>query len=137
MGELQRCALNICRFALRTIAMERPWKSLDALLEDHDAFIFEPIKFEFEKKDHFTVTLEHDGRYKFIVKARSALPDLAQSVCNLMLNGQAAATIQTNGTKGEWVLLKLNNIDLTSGTYEVSLETVKAGIEIQWISMTK
>lgn len=137
VGELQRCALNICRFALRTIAMERPWKSLDALLEDHDAFIFEPIKFEFEKKDHFTVTLEHDGRYKFIVKARSALPDLAQSVCNLMLNGQAAATIQTNGTKGEWVLLKLNNIDLTSGTYEVSLETVKAGIEIQWISMTK
>lgn len=137
VGELQRSALNICRFALQTIAMERPWTSLEELLLEHDAFVFEPVKFHFDEQDHFSVTLEHDGRYKFIVKARSKLQDMAQSVSNLMLNGSAAATIQTNGTKGEWVLLKLDNIDLKAGTYEVSLETVKAGMEIKWISMTR
>ncbi|MDD3277677.1 MAG: glycoside hydrolase family 3 C-terminal domain-containing protein [Lachnospiraceae bacterium] len=137
VGELQRCAVNICRFACQSLAAQRPWKPLQELMSEKDSFVFDPIKFDFTQAESFAVHLEHDGRYKFIIKVSSRLSTQAQSASNLMLNDKAVATIQTNGTDGKWVIVKLENIDLAAGDYQLRLESVKAGIEIAWISITR
>jgi beta-glucosidase len=63
----------------------------------------------------------------------SPLPNLFQTACNILLNGQLMATMQTNGTAGKWIRQMLVKIELEQGLYEVRLEHVKPGIEIDWI----
>lgn len=137
VGELQRCAMNICRFILQTPAAKRRLKTLKEMEAEEAAFQFEPVKMYPKKPETMAVKIEHAGRYKFLAKTRSPLADQAQSTYNLQMNGRAVATIQTNGTKNEWVLLKLNNIYLEAGEYSISLEPVKAGLEVDWIDLTR
>ncbi|MNY78118.1 hypothetical protein D3C86_2182370 [compost metagenome] len=59
--------------------------------------------------------------------------ELAQSVCNVTLNDQMLATIQTNGTDGRWIRQKLVKIRLEAGLYEMKLDFVKPGLQIDWI----
>lgn len=137
VGELQRCAMNILNFLLQAPAAKRALKTPEEIEEENGGFSFAPVKLIPEKAETMHVKVEYAGRYKFIAKTKSALAEQSQSSCNLMLNGQAAATIQSNGTNNEWVLLKLDNVFLEAGEYVVSLEDVKPGLEIAWIEMTR
>lgn len=136
VGELQRCAMNICRFILNTPAAKRKLKTLEEINAENAEFAFKPVKLNPLDKSTMHVSVHHSGRYKFIVKTRSKLSELAQSSYNILLNGQAMATVQTNGTKG-WVLLKLSDIHLEAGEYDVDLQPVKPGMEIEWIDITR
>lgn len=136
IGELQRCAMNICRFILHAPVSERKLKTLEEMQEENMDFAFAPIKM-YPPKEAMTMQIEHAGRYKFLVKTRSPLSSLAQSSGNLLLNGQPVVTIQSNGTENEWVILKLNNIQLEAGTYQAELAPVKPGLEIEWIEVTR
>lgn len=137
IGELQRCAMNICRFILHAPVSERKLKTLEEMQAENDNFAFAPIKLYPQKEETMTMQIEHAGRYKFLVKTRSPLSSLAQSSSNLLLNGQPVVTIQSNGTENEWVILKLNNIQLEAGTYQAELAPVKPGLEIEWIEVTR
>ena len=137
IGELQRCAINICRFILHAPVSERKLKTLEEMQAENDNFAFAPIKFYPQKEETMTMQIEHAGRYKFLVKTRSPLSSLAQSSSNLLLNGQPILTIQSNGTENEWVILKLNNIQLEAGTYQAELTPVKPGLEVEWIEVTR
>lgn len=137
IGELQRCAMNICRFILHAPVSERKLKTLEEMQAENDNFAFAPIKFYPQKEETMTMQIEHAGRYKFLVKTRSPLSSLAQSSSNLLLNGQPILTIQSNGTENEWVILKLNNIQLEAGTYQAELTPVKPGLEVEWIEVTR
>lgn len=137
VGELQRSAVNICRFILQSPAAQRSGQTPDDARKEPKGFSFETVRFVPTESEHFQVRLEHSGRYKFLVKVRSPLSEVAQSSCNLLMNGRAVVTIQTNGTGGEWTLIKLNNIYLEAGAYEITLEPVKPGLEIQWVDMTR
>lgn len=137
IGELQRCAMNICRFILHAPVSERKLKTLEEMQAENDNFAFTPIKLYPQKEETMTMQIEHAGRYKFLVKTRSPLSSLAQSSSNLLLNGQPILTIQSNGTENEWVILKLNNIQLEAGTYQAELTPVKPGLEVEWIEVTR
>lgn len=137
IGELQRCAMNICRFILHAPVSERKLKTLEEMQAENDNFAFAPIKLYPQKEETMTMQIEHAGRYKFLVKTRSPLSSLAQSSSNLLLNGQPILTIQSNGTENEWVILKLNNIQLEAGTYQAELAPVKPGLEVEWIEVTR
>lgn len=137
IGELQRCAMNICRFILHAPVSERKLKTLEEMQAENDNFAFAPIKLYPQKEETMTMQIEHAGRYKFLVKTRSPLSSLAQSSSNLLLNGQPILTIQSNGTENEWVILKLNNIQLEAGTYQAELTPVKPGLEVEWIEVTR
>lgn len=137
IGELQRCAMNICRFILHAPVSERKLKTLEEMQAENDNFAFAPIKLYPQKEETMTMQIEHAGRYKFLVKTRSPLSFLAQSSSNLLLNGQPILTIQSNGTENEWVILKLNNIQLEAGTYQAELTPVKPGLEVEWIEVTR
>jgi beta-glucosidase len=58
----------------------------------------------------------------------------AQSACNVYLNGRLTATVQTNGTAGQWIPRKLAKVRLEAGLYELRVEPVKAGIQVDWIA---
>jgi beta-glucosidase len=58
---------------------------------------------------------------------------LAQTVCNVTLNGKLMTTIQTNGTEGRWIIRRLEKIELEEGLYELKLDFVKPGMQIDWI----
>ncbi|MNP58621.1 hypothetical protein D3C76_1535510 [compost metagenome] len=58
---------------------------------------------------------------------------LAQSACNVTLNGQPMTTIQTNGTYGKWIRQRLVKIKLEAGLYEMQMDFIKPGLQIDWI----
>ncbi len=133
-AELQRSAVNICRFILSTPAAKRKTEVPDQ--EKPDRILFKPVRFV-PGDGLLCFEITTGGRYKFIIRLRSPLSELSQSSCNLVLNDTPAATIQSNGTGGEWRLLKLNDIYLEAGVYLMRLEDQKPGLEIAWIDLTK
>jgi len=42
-------------------------------------------------------------------------------------------TIQTNGTEGRWIQQRLRKIELEAGMYELKLDFIKPGLQIEWI----
>ncbi|MNP80850.1 hypothetical protein D3C76_1790540 [compost metagenome] len=46
-------------------------------------------------------------------------------------------TIQTNGTEGQWIRQKLVKVELEAGLYEMKLEFIKPGLQIDWIEFNK
>ena len=134
VAELQRTAMNICRFILGTEAARRGPKVRDD--ETENDLFFKPVRFSPEDIEA-ELEIRMDGRYKFIVKLRSELSPLAQASTNLLLNDSPAATIQSGGTDGKWKILKLEDIFLKAGNYTMSLEERRKGLEICWIDVTK
>lgn len=81
--------------------------------------------------------VDQAGQYRIIVSIMSPEPELAQSACNVTLNDQLMTTIQTNGTEGKWIKQKLVKVELEAGFYELKLEFIKPGLQIEWIEFKK
>ncbi|KAI7266220.1 hypothetical protein KC345_g8217, partial [Hortaea werneckii] len=79
------------------------------------------------------IQADEAGHYRIFVNIMSPEPELAQSACNVILNGQPVTTIQTNGTEGKWIRQKLVKVELEAGLYEMKLDFVKPGLQIEWI----
>lgn len=141
-GELQRCAMNICNFIMEAPVFGRNQvltEDVVALKADSSIEIAndiikntdEKITPDFAKPVYLKVNKA--GTYRIFVSVMSQEAGLAQTAANLSLNGQFAVTVQTNGTEGKWIRQKLVKAELESGIYKIELETVKSGIEIEWI----
>ncbi|UQZ34372.1 beta-glucosidase [Paenibacillus sp. PK3_47] len=135
-GELQRSAMNICRFI-----MQAPVFSRDQVIEETiDTFKAnaslpqEQAQSSAEVKPAAAgstfMNVEQAGVYRVFANVMSPDTELAQSACNLTLNGQTVTTIQTNGTEGQWIKLKLVKVELEAGLYELKFDYVKPGIQI-------
>ncbi|WFZ83921.1 hypothetical protein NFK79_17590 [Citrobacter freundii] len=70
---------------------------------------------------------------RFALNASSAVLALAQTGCNLLLNGCVVATIQTHGALGKQITQKLCRIDMTAGNYLLQFEATKPGMAIDWL----
>lgn len=136
-GELQRSAMNICEFI-----MQAPVFSREQVIEETiDTFKANPslpqeqAQASAEVKPPATgatfMNVEQAGVYRVFANVMSPDTELAQSACNLTLNGQAVTTIQTNGTDGAWIKLKLVKVELEAGLYELKFDYVKPGIQIE------
>lgn len=139
-GELQRCAINICNFIMEAPVFGRNQVLTEAVVQlKGDTFITaetvnntgDKIQPYFDKPVYLKV--DKAGTYRIFVSVMSPESNLAQTAANISLNGQFAVTVQTNGTEGKWVRQKLVKAELESGMYKIELETVKTGIQIEWI----
>lgn len=154
IGELQRCAKNICRFILNAPVMKRPLKPLDLITEfaavpelDATAQNLPVQKLsekerlspkEDEKKQCIRMMeVEEDGVYGIVVNLMSPMSNLAQTATNIYLNGELMTTVQTSGTEGRWITQKLLRVQLQKGYYEVKFEYVKPTMEINWLAFTR
>lgn len=151
VGELQRSAANICRFLIDAPAFGRKieWKQskVDAKLyaakengTDDEALITRNLrKIHIITKDHNHVTFRVDdtATYQVITSVMSMESSLAQMVCNISLNGEELATVQTNGTDGRYIRQQLMQVNLEKGYYELDLEFVKPGMVVQCIDFER
>ncbi|MEO3945307.1 glycoside hydrolase family 3 C-terminal domain-containing protein [Gorillibacterium sp. CAU 1737] len=141
-GELQRSAINICRFIMEAPVFSRERKTAEAAptFAAHSTLAPEnaqsladdgQVKPNVDGPTYFRA--EEAGEYWVDVKMKSPGAFLAQSACNVTLNGEPLTTVQTNGTQDKWVRQRLVRIALEVGTYEMKLDFVKPGLEIDTI----
>lgn len=143
IGELQRCAMNICRFLINTPAFAR----VDSPSGQYMHFAALPLSEDLPvtSLEDGIVTLQcaseevckfqipEDGTYAVQAHFVSHSSDIAQSTTNIILNDSLLVTLQTNSTQGQWVTQELRRVVLEKGCYELKLKIMKAGLEIDQI----
>ncbi|TXK76594.1 glycoside hydrolase family 3 C-terminal domain-containing protein [Paenibacillus sp. N3.4] len=141
-GELQRSAMNICEFIMHAPVFSRKheivesvaaFKANPSLSPERVQALTEHAQVNPATAGSTFMRVDQAGQYRIIVHIMSPEPELAQSACNVTLNDQLMTTIQTNGTEGKWVRQKLVKIELEAGLYELKLDFVKPGLQIDWI----
>lgn len=143
VGELQRCAMNICRFLMRTPAFGREGNGVvnvplvralgtdaqgENAMEDSGRIVWNTAA-EAEK----CFAIKTAGNYDVIVLLKSDETAQAQCVCKAILNGEELATFQTNGTNGRWIQQKLLRVCLEAGSYQMKLLFPKPGMVIDYM----
>ncbi|GLX67183.1 glycoside hydrolase family 3 C-terminal domain-containing protein [Paenibacillus glycanilyticus] len=145
-GELQRSAMNICNFIMQAPIFRRE------LVTEEKAERFEPgadlsgtrpqslddnAKVVFTAGEPAVMKVESGGVYRMTVHLMSTEFAWAQSACNVLINGELMTTVQTNGTEGAWIRQKLVKVELPAGLYELKLDFVKPGMQIDWIEFDR
>lgn len=147
MGELQRCAANICRFLIRTPAMERSVHKEDVPERIASRTAFQAGNTSSARELAFACRIEtvlnrpellcvlEGGIYHVRMKLRMDNPDrMAQSACNAGLNGVRFATPQLNGANGAGVEREMGRVELEAGYYELLITPTKMpGMEVEWV----
>ncbi|WP_438445054.1 glycoside hydrolase family 3 C-terminal domain-containing protein [Gorillibacterium sp. sgz5001074] len=150
-GELQRSAANICRFLMkapvfshRTAIVEETVQAFRAhpelapeLAPERVQALRDDARVRPDPKGPTYIRADGEGVYWITVQMWSTDSHLAQSACNVTLNGQAMTTVQTNGTDGKPIRRRLVKIKLEAGVYEMRLEFIKPGLSIDWIEFAQ
>jgi beta-glucosidase len=145
-GELQRSAMNICEFIMQAPVFSRKqvieekvdsFKANSSLSTEQAQVLTENAQVKPVATGSSFMKVDQAGQYRIIVNIMSPEPELAQSACNVTLNDQLMTTIQTNGTEGKWIKQKLVKVELEAGLYELKLEFIKPGLQIDWIEFKK
>ncbi|MDL4841903.1 glycoside hydrolase family 3 C-terminal domain-containing protein [Aquibacillus rhizosphaerae] len=145
-GELQRSAMNICEFLMDAPVFSRKQEIVETInkfsgnpsLNSIEAqSLFDYIKVNPNPAIPSFIKVEDGGLYRIIVKIMSPETNQSQTACNVTLNDQLMTTIQTNGTDGKWIKQKLVKIELEAGLYNLKLDFIKPGMQIEWIEFNK
>ncbi|UNK18754.1 glycoside hydrolase family 3 C-terminal domain-containing protein [Paenibacillus sp. N3/727] len=145
-GELQRSAINICKFLMQAPVFSRKqvieeavatFKANHSLSPEQVQTLSENAQVKPSVAGSTFVKVDQSGEYRIIVRIMSPESELAQSACNVTLSDQPMTTIQTNGTDGRWIRQKLVKIELEAGLYEMKLDFVKPGLQIDWIEFKR
>jgi beta-glucosidase len=141
-GELQRCAMNICDFLMHAPVFFRKQEFEEVIekfranrnpLSENLQELSKDTKVKYSLEASTYIKVAKAGVYRIIANIKSPGSFLAQTACNIILNDKIAAIIQTNGTNDEWVRYKLVKVELEEGSYELKLDFIKPGLQIDWI----
>lgn len=150
IGELQRCAENICRFLIQTRAYERfgkePEKEVPEILplaesevpenaEVHDIETEKEIPVSMEETVY--IRIKENGIYYPLVSIMSPDSNLFQTAAEVHINHSLAASIQTQGTAGEWIVQKLQKCRLKKGVYSVHPTVTKPNMQMRFMEWRK
>lgn len=142
IGELQRCAINICNFIMEAPVFQRKQsfveeiRKFEAHQDDFLGDVHELVKnskVDMSGKTDQLLKVEKAGTYSIIVRIMSEETNIAQTTCNVSFNDELVTTIQTNGTMGNWITQKLLKVQLEEGVYEMRLDFVKPGLYVDWV----
>ncbi|URN95717.1 MAG: glycoside hydrolase family 3 C-terminal domain-containing protein [Candidatus Pristimantibacillus lignocellulolyticus] len=142
VGELQRSAINICEFIMNSIVFTRDYVIEDVVAKVTSDPALTPAVVQSLSdnaqikpivNEAVYVKVDQAGEYRLIVNIMSPEFNTAQSATNVMMNNQLVTTITMNGTEGKWVKQKLIKVDLEVGLYEMKLDFVKPGMQVEWI----
>ena len=145
-GELQRSAMNICDFLMHTPVFFRKqeftevvdkFKANLSLLPENVQNLAKDTRIKPIPSASTFIKAAEAGVYRIIVNIMSPQGNLAQTTCNVTLNDQFVTTIQTRGTDGKWIKQKLVKVELEEGLYELKLDFVKPGMQIDWVEFKK
>lgn len=144
LGELQRCAINILDFIMQTQVFKRgdkPRADIIRLAAEPGRAgagqgaikIAEQSRLRYD--EDLVLSVEQTAIYDVLVSVYANGAALAQTACNLLLNEQFVATIQTNGTLGREIVQKLCRIELQPGKYRVGFDFIKPGLVVDWLEL--
>lgn len=154
LGELQRCAKNICRFMMNTHAFMRMQNEEDTIeiLGAEEGFeecvgdltyykvdrevVIDLSNHEISKGTSidFALDLEQLGYYKAELTAKSDLGELAQIPVTLSFAGTPRGVYTFNGTNGQWVT-QTREADLGMKYAIMRLYFPQNGIEVKQIKL--
>ena len=146
LGELQRSAMNICRFILNAPAMGRelPKKSERKFFrakKDSDCVAMacstEMKRSAAGNSSEGVCEIPADGIYVVVVNAYYDATFISQSSNNVYLNGELLTNYQLNGTDGAHVEQRLMQVQLEKGFYEIRAEDVKPGLVLEKVGFEK
>src|SRR5699024_9708477 len=115
-GELQRSAINICQFLIEAPVFNRKQNFNDSFGKLAPTEQEQPEQVQHLAEDGVVTpsatstvvfNVEEAGEYRMFVEMSSPGTDLAQTACNIVINGKIVATAQTNGTDGKLIKRKL------------------------------
>lgn len=152
LGELQRCAKNICRFMMNTHAFMRMKNEEDTIEilgaeEGFEECVGDLTYYKVDREvvidlsDHeiskgtsidFALDLEQLGYYKAELTAKSDLGELAQIPVTLSFAGTPRGVYTFNGTNGQWVT-QTREADLGMKYAIMRLYFPQNGIEVKQI----
>ena len=156
LGELQRSAINICRFIMESPAMDRPLvafnpiKSFDStknsdryqdkidgdfcqLTTDQHVTV---LPLNTQENRSIVLDVKHAGVYRCTGIVHYDSGTLAQSACSLSFNKVYAMSLSVNGTNGETVSVEGLPVKLDKGFYSLDIEFIKLGLELEQLEFT-
>jgi len=145
-GELQRSAMNICRFILQSPSIERSVSKpkvieVDAVEKPNDLAetvdLAHPIPVDLTSDARLWIYVEEEGIYSVSAKMRYDHHPAAQSSYNMKMNNVRVANVQLNGTWGNWIKQKIINVHLEKGWYALGVDVTKSGLEVEEIYFAK
>ncbi len=143
VGELQRSAMNICRFLINTPSFGRVGNCVTKVPFVHALATENQTAGDMDSSGRIAwntsvpskryFVIRQAGCYDVIVRLMSQQTDRAQTVCKALVNEQELATFQTNGTEGRWIQQKILRVELEEGSYKIELQFPKPGMEIDYM----
>lgn len=140
LAELQRSAINICRFIMDTPAMARPLQAYQPIKPfiarkttgtDRVYMTDSAITLNTSVNVSFDIEVETEGVYQCQALMSYERDSTAQSSCSLAINDQFSMSFSTHGTQGELVSVDGLKVQLEKGFYTLSVDFVKAGAKIE------
>lgn len=141
LGEMQRSAENICRFAARTFAFQRP-VDLSGKTLQYSPLPYRPecpivhsidrnmeCQIDFTKGSRQVIELKEDAVFQVWFTYRCKGHGVTQSSMNVILNAENFLTLVVNGTGNEWRKVRLLNVQLLKGYYVAEGLFPKLGME--------
>ena len=147
LGEMQRAAENICRFATRTFVFQRPmdkggktlcYKPLEevpACNMEHVMNADTGCHADFRQENKQLLKVEEDSVYEVWFTYRCKGYGVTQASMNVTMNDQRFLTLVVNGTGNQWRKVRLLNVKLDKGTYVVEGVFPKAGMDTDGLTL--
>ncbi len=143
IGELQRAAGNICNFIMKCLAfrtekrIQSTERIITPIVDGPDTTIIGD-KLQLSEKDMSRgFEVDQEGVFDVLIRCRCMGNNQMQAASNILLNKQEINILQTNGTDGKWIIQKLTKVSLAKGYYKPSIESLKEGIQIEWIEFIR
>ncbi|MDD3251460.1 MAG: glycoside hydrolase family 3 C-terminal domain-containing protein [Lachnospiraceae bacterium] len=144
VGELQRCACNICRFLITTPVFQSG-RDFSTEIKQISAKTW-PCEVKAEDgqesvavcmNEPVYVKIAETGTYHVLASFMSEESKMAQTTSSILLNGEQLSIFQANGTKGEWVVQKVIKATIEAGIYELEVRMLKPGTVVRWLKFVK
>lgn len=146
IGELQRCAMNICRYLMNAPVFGRKqpfntkvnmYKPMGKEVADENIInVSEQTEMDIEKNSKSFVRVTK-GCYMIIASMKHQALAQAQTSCNLFINDELAVTVQVNGTRENYLPVKLTKVMLEDGVYELRLQGMSDALYVRGIELRK
>ncbi|PFG58595.1 beta-glucosidase [Vibrio sp. ES.051] len=142
IGELQRSAMNICRFIMAAPVMNRPLKAYEPVKTfvaqsqrplGNIYSVEQDIVLNTKVDTSLVLEVAEEGVYQFSGMMKYQRDSLAQSSCSLFLNGDFSMTLPLHGTDGELIMVEGLKVKLEPGFYTLDINFVKPGLELEKI----
>ncbi|WP_455714339.1 glycoside hydrolase family 3 C-terminal domain-containing protein [Anaerosporobacter sp.] len=142
IGELQRCAMNICKYLMNAAVFGRKqdyncavqyYEPLEKAVTDQEVTIIDENNQVPITANGKSYVKANAGSYTLVAKVRNKKEKVAQSACKFLINGETALVMQVNGTDDEWSLIRLTRVELGNGQYEISLKGMTDDMDIEYI----